>query len=388
MEIARARWDRHEHGPPPAVEYQLETPGEPLLARASVSLVGAIVHAIENAVEAMPKGGRVRLRTARDNGHVLIAVEDSGDGVAQDLPDAFAPLVSTKGSPHLGMGLPVIRSLVSRHGGSVSADPRHWVYRTRNPATRREGECPVSTPKPVNTSTSWSKLRTILTTPIGDWWVGGPRAFAIWRQCGRLMIDLAAVVAANVLAFMIRFEGVIPIEQVWLLMHGIYVTASAYALAFVIMRTYRSIWRYASMEDLVRVIKAGALGACLHAVIVVIIGWRPYPRSVLLLTFVFAISITSAIRAVVRLASRTRIESDANGTRRVIIIGVGKTGESIAREIGAIRRWASRSSASSTTIQSGPGRRITTSRCWARSRTSGAWRTNTGWTRPSSPCPP
>ena len=120
MEIARARWDRHEHGPSPAVEYQLETPGEPLLARASVSLVGAIVHAIENAVEAMPKGGRVRLRTARDNGHVLIAVEDSGEGVAQDLPDAFAPLVSTKGSPHLGMGLPVIRSLVSRHGGSVS----------------------------------------------------------------------------------------------------------------------------------------------------------------------------------------------------------------------------------------------------------------------------
>ena len=51
---------------------------------------------------------------------MLIAVEDSGDGVAQDLPDAFAPLVSTKGSPHLGMGLPVIRSLVSRHGGSVS----------------------------------------------------------------------------------------------------------------------------------------------------------------------------------------------------------------------------------------------------------------------------
>ena len=143
------------------------------------------------------------------------------------------------------------------------------------------------------------------------------------------------MVAANVLAFMIRFEGVIPVEQVWLLMHGIYVTASAYALAFVIMRTYRSIWRYASMEDLVRVIKAGALGACLHAVVVVIIGWRPYPRSVLLLTFVFAISITSAIRAVVRLASRTRIESDASGTRRVIIIGVGETGESIAREIGA-----------------------------------------------------
>jgi signal transduction histidine kinase len=119
--IAHARWDQQGVASPPAIEYQVETSGSPLLAYASASLVGAIVHAIENAVEAMPEGGRVRLRTARDNGHVSITVEDSGDGAAKELPpDAFAPLVSTKERPHLGLGLPVIRSLVSRHGGSVS----------------------------------------------------------------------------------------------------------------------------------------------------------------------------------------------------------------------------------------------------------------------------
>ena len=60
--IAHARWDQQGAGTPPAVEYQVETAGGPLLAYASASLVGAIVHAIENAVEAMPEGGRVRLR--------------------------------------------------------------------------------------------------------------------------------------------------------------------------------------------------------------------------------------------------------------------------------------------------------------------------------------
>ncbi len=121
VEIARWRWDQHQDGLAPAVEYHMETPSEPLLAQASASLIGAIVHAIENAVEAMPDGGRVRLRTARVNGHVLIAVEDSGSGVPADVQqDAFAPLVSTKERPHLGLGLSVIRSLVNRHGGSVS----------------------------------------------------------------------------------------------------------------------------------------------------------------------------------------------------------------------------------------------------------------------------
>jgi signal transduction histidine kinase len=34
--------------------------------------------------------------------------------------EAFAPLYSTKGGDHLGLGLAVIRALVSRHGGQVS----------------------------------------------------------------------------------------------------------------------------------------------------------------------------------------------------------------------------------------------------------------------------
>jgi signal transduction histidine kinase len=102
-----------------SIQLNLELSSEPLVTRTSPELVAVLVHAIENAVEAMPSGGEIRVRTARDNGHALISVQDGGPGVA-DLGDAFAPLVSTKGKPHMGLGLSVIRSVASAHGGSAS----------------------------------------------------------------------------------------------------------------------------------------------------------------------------------------------------------------------------------------------------------------------------
>jgi signal transduction histidine kinase len=101
------------------VQLSLELSPEPLVARTSPELVVALVHALENAVEAMPGGGEIRVRTARDNGHALISVQDSGPGVAAG-DDAFAPLVSTKGKPHMGLGLSVVRSVVNAHGGTAS----------------------------------------------------------------------------------------------------------------------------------------------------------------------------------------------------------------------------------------------------------------------------
>jgi signal transduction histidine kinase len=101
------------------VQLTLELVSDPLVARTTPELVAALMHAIENAVEAMPEGGEIRVRTTRDNGHALISVEDSGSGVAA-LDDAFAPLVSTKGKPHMGLGLSILRSVVDQHGGTAS----------------------------------------------------------------------------------------------------------------------------------------------------------------------------------------------------------------------------------------------------------------------------
>jgi signal transduction histidine kinase len=93
----------------------------PLVVEASIGLVGAILHAIENALEALPGGGQVRIRTAREDGLVVITISDTGRSLPESVRQAaFQPLFSTKGANRLGLGLSVVRAIVESHGGTVT----------------------------------------------------------------------------------------------------------------------------------------------------------------------------------------------------------------------------------------------------------------------------
>jgi FlaA1/EpsC-like NDP-sugar epimerase len=153
----------------------------------------------------------------------------------------------------------------------------------------------------------------------------------------RFSADCAAVAAANAAAFVARFDGDFPDNVLPLLVHGLPVTVGAYAVWFRALRTHRSIWRYAGVEDLGTVIRASMLGGSLHALLVYLVGWDGYPRSVLLSTIALTVLAMSAMRLVVRSTARPdgrHRPADAPARRerrRVIVIGAGDTGESLAR---------------------------------------------------------
>ena len=86
------------------IEVRFDPAGQPVLIQGSLVLIGALVHAIESAVEAMPDGGEIRIRTSRENGHAVISVEDTGR--------------PTTSGPRPGSARPVLREAPER--GSVS----------------------------------------------------------------------------------------------------------------------------------------------------------------------------------------------------------------------------------------------------------------------------
>jgi signal transduction histidine kinase len=77
-----------------------------------------------HAADAMPSGGNLWLesRLSEDARQVLITVRDDGSGIAPDvLPRIFEPFVTTKENGHgTGLGLAVSRSIVERHGGTIT----------------------------------------------------------------------------------------------------------------------------------------------------------------------------------------------------------------------------------------------------------------------------
>lgn len=105
---------------PSNIEVQDLTESLPPITIDAERIKRVFVNIIKNAVEAMPEGGKLTLKSEKVNDRIRIEISDNGEDISEEnQKKLFQPLFTTKESG-IGFGLAICKRIVEAHKGKIS----------------------------------------------------------------------------------------------------------------------------------------------------------------------------------------------------------------------------------------------------------------------------
>lgn len=110
------------------------------------------INIILNALDAMPNGGTLRIRSSQSGLYVAVRIEDTGTGIkSQHMPNIFDPFFTTKGiGKGTGLGLSISYAIVKEHAGHIdvkSYEKKGTVFTIYLPVYKQKKESLESVPR-------------------------------------------------------------------------------------------------------------------------------------------------------------------------------------------------------------------------------------------------
>ncbi len=156
-QLTRVRWK--DEAQRRGVPYEVTVEGDaPAVAGQAGELREVFTNLLNNALDAMPDGGRCTFRLASGNGWARVEVADTGRGMTVDeRARIFEPFFTTKGPKGSGLGLSVSWGIVSSLGGTITVDSTPGagsVLTVELPIPDALPDDPVAVPSPATAKTA------------------------------------------------------------------------------------------------------------------------------------------------------------------------------------------------------------------------------------------
>ncbi|MFZ3171904.1 MAG: nucleoside-diphosphate sugar epimerase/dehydratase [Carboxydocellales bacterium] len=149
-----------------------------------------------------------------------------------------------------------------------------------------------------------------------------------------MLIDAGLIVIACLSGIILRFEG-IPTIKHWAPFTVFTLLLVLFSLAVMYKyRIYHCMWSYASIGELLSIIKSASISSAAVVMVFYFIPWETsFLRSVIILTWVLMISFIGGSRFLWRVTRDNYIKSESRiGIKRALIVGAGDAGAVVARE--------------------------------------------------------
>jgi FlaA1/EpsC-like NDP-sugar epimerase len=161
---------------------------------------------------------------------------------------------------------------------------------------------------------------------------------AIERYGLLVILDIAAILVSYGLALLLRFEWSVPRHYVNQFLSITWALAIVHCAANVAWGLYSRLWRYASAQDALSIVAAGATASSgVVSIDLLIPGRRPLPLSVAIIGGIFTIGALGAIRYrrqfILALLTHLQQALGSLPRHRVLVVGAGQAGQLLARQL-------------------------------------------------------
>jgi len=148
-----------------------------------------------------------------------------------------------------------------------------------------------------------------------------------------MAIDILLIIFCYVLAFALRFELDIPLQYFMIMLKTLPLILLMRILFFRIFGLYKGMWRFASTEDLVAILKAVSTSSVLIVLSLYLMNqFQGYPRSIFFIDWMLMVIFAGGFRFSIRF-SRELFSTSPKVGKRTLIVGAGSAGEAILREM-------------------------------------------------------